>query len=228
MAIILLFIYSIIPVGILLTLSIGYTLSLQNDIFSAIMMAIFSIAALKIEQNKEKREVTWVNQAVILLLLPISLLNWLCYVLLSGWNYTILCMAICSICAGIYLKKYIQKKVLRRILFFLCFLLFIPVSFVSFFDWLFQDFGRNTVIQTLDSSDGNYRAAVICHDQGILGGDVVVEVYQVQTKMNFYIFQIWKKPKRVYFGDWAMYQDIKICWVEEDALSINGVVYRMD
>ncbi len=69
-----------------------------------------------------------------------------------------------------YLIRYGHKLALKIAVGVLSVILFLPLCLVSFFDLIFNDFGENTVVETVYSPDEVYRAEVIDDDQGALGG----------------------------------------------------------
>ena len=86
---------------------------------------------------------------------------------------------------------------------------------------------ENTVVKTVESSSGEYYAQVIDSDQGALGGDTLVKVYQ-DRGINALIFKIEKKLQRVYFGEWGEFNNMKIHWKDNNCLVINSVEYEIE
>jgi len=86
--------------------------------------------------------------------------------------------------------------------------------------------GQNTVVKTVDSPNGTYYAQVIDSDQGALGRDTLVDVYE-HKKLNAILFTIQKKPQRVYTGDWRDYENMQIYWRNDYCLVINGSENRI-
>ena len=104
-----------------------------------------------------------------------------------------------------------------------CLVLLFPMGLLSLFS-LFP-IGRNSVVQTLPSPGGTYYAEVIDSDQGALGGDTLVEVYDNQKRINLFVLSVQKKPQRVYWGDWGEFKTMKLEWQSEQVLLINGKPY---
>ncbi len=100
-------------------------------------------------------------------------------------------------------------------------------SCFSFLACIAGDFVKNTVVQTLDSPTGKYYAQVIDSDQGALGGDTIVYVYETKG-LTTLLFTIQKKPQQVYFGDWGEYKNMQIHWKDDNCLVINSVEYEID
>jgi hypothetical protein len=103
----------------------------------------------------------------------------------------------------------------------------LPIWFLSFIALIFGNFGQNTVVQAVESPNGKYCALVIDSNQGALGGDTLVDVYE-NSGFNAILFEIKKKPQRVYFGDWGEFEDIQIYWKDNNCLVINSVEYDID
>ncbi len=81
-------------------------------------------------------------------------------------------------------------------------LLLPALAIFSFFALTSGSIGQNTVVETVESPGGKYYAQVIDSDQGALGGDTFVDVYQ-SGEINALLFKIEKAPQRVYSGDWG-------------------------
>lgn len=227
-SVILLIFYSFVPLSSLIASSMGYSFVLRNYTISAIIVFIVSVIAIVMLLIDKDKEMTWIGRVSALLLLPISFINWLYYILLSEWKFMILCMLICSVCAFLYLIRYGNWKGLKIVIIIIGVLMFIPLSVFSLIDCIFNDFGCNTVVKTIYSSDEKYKAEVIDRDQGSLGGDTLVNVYEVQTGIDLYVLKIAKKPQCVYLGDWGEYQNMEISWIDEHTLIINGVTYAIN
>lgn len=88
------------------------------------------------------------------------------------------------------------------------------------------DFGKTTVVQTLDSPTGKYYAQVISNDQGAMGGNTTVHVYETK-ELNTILFTIKKEPQQVYVGDWDAYEDMEIYWESDNSLVINSVSHKI-
>ena len=113
-----------------------------------------------------------------------------------------------------------MKKVILALVIFV--LTVLPVTFFGFISLIFRNFGENTVVQTVESPDGAYYAEVIDSDQGALGGDTIVDVYEKV------FFNISKKSQRVYQGDWGEFRDMEIYWKDEHCLVINSTEYTIE
>ena len=116
---------------------------------------------------------------------------------------------------------------LKNVALVLSALMILPICFFSFIAFIFGNIGQNTVVQTVESPSGKYYAQVIDCDQGALGGDTLVDVYQ-DCGINAILFKIEKKPQRVYFGDWGEFENMQIHWKDDNCLVINSVEYEIE
>ena len=97
---------------------------------------------------------------------------------------------------------------------------------VLFFRLLFGNFGENTVVKTVESPNKEYYAEVIDSDQGALGGNTFVDVYE-KSIIKTPILTVCKKPKRIYSGKWGEYKKMQIYWKDDTCLVINSVEYKL-
>lgn len=93
---------------------------------------------------------------------------------------------------------------------------------------VFFSIGRITIVQTLPSPEGTYYAQVIDDNQGALGGNTLVEVYDTRKKIDLFFLSIQKDPQRVYWGRWGEFPNMKLEWESEQVLVINGRAYEVD
>ncbi|MBR6646856.1 MAG: hypothetical protein IKL09_05000 [Clostridia bacterium] len=115
------------------------------------------------------------------------------------------------------------RKVIVSVLFILM------TAFVIFFAFMMQLFGiigQNTVIQTIESPDKNHYAQIIDSDQGALGGDTLVIVYE-KREIDTFIFKLKDKPQRVYLGEWGEFKNMQMYWKDDTCLVINSVEYAI-
>ena len=102
----------------------------------------------------------------------------------------------------------------------------LPIGFFGFIALIFGNFGQNTVVQSVESPNGIYYAEVIDSDQGALGGDTLVDVYE-NKGIDTLIFKISKEPQRIYHGDWGEFYDMELYWKDDYCLVINSVEYTI-
>lgn len=110
---------------------------------------------------------------------------------------------------------------------------FIVIFFNGVADWLFGfialtfgNFAQDTLVKSIESPNGVYYAEVIDNDQGALGGNTYVDVYE--NVVDAMIFKVSKKPQRVYHGKWGEFENMKIYWNDENCLVINSVKHTIE
>ena len=116
--------------------------------------------------------------------------------------------------------KRVNPRAVKIILVVLLSLIAGLICVLSPFLLLFGSIGRDTVVQTVDSPNGDYRAEVIDSNQGALGGDTLVDVYN-NKEMNLLVLRIRKKPQRVYQGEWGEFNDMELQWKNEHCLIVS-------
>ncbi len=92
---------------------------------------------------------------------------------------------------------------------------------------IFGNIGQNTIVKNIESPNGSFHAQVIDSDQGALGGDTLVNVYE-KREMDTFIFKLKDKPQRVYLGEWREYESMYISWKDDKCLVINSVEYEIE
>ncbi len=146
--------------------------------------------------------------------------------LASHGKWVVASVFITIVCCSILSIKHGKPLVIKVIALILSVLMFLPVGFFGFIAVTFGFIGQNTVVQTVKSPNGNYTAEVIDSDQGALGGDTIVCVYE-KSVIDFLIFKVEKKPQRVYLGPWGAFKDMQIYWKNDGCLVINSAEYEI-
>lgn len=85
----------------------------------------------------------------------------------------------------------------------------------------FSDIGYSEVVDTVYSPDGSYRAELIDSNDGALGGDTVVKVYDETGILP-------RRPQTVYIGPWGEFEDMELYWKSDTVLCINGKAYEIE
>jgi len=141
------------------------------------------------------------------------------FVFIAVWVYVVCCYYISV--------KHGKPLLLKYVLLLLSVMMILPVCCIVFISLLFGNFGEKTVVQTIPSPSGKYYAQVIDDDQGALGGNTLVEVYEKCPVDNFFI-QIQKKPQTVYIGEWGESNSMDIYWKNDECLVINSIEYPIE
>lgn len=215
-----------LPVGTVLLSYLGYTLELFSVTVFAIVIACLSVSLVVLDfvyKNIIENKVACVFLAV---LVPLSIINAFMFVkehshvlsLVSGWA--------CASCCGYLAVKYAKPVILKNVALTISALMAVPVAFFILLS-VFFPIGKNTVVQTADSPSGRYYAEVVDSDQGALGGDTVVTVYE-KWEINLFLFKIKKQPQQVYFGEWGEFKNMDIYWKNDRCIVINSVEHRIE
>ena len=166
-----------------------------------------------------------VSQTLLTIIAPLSWLNVM--YLLDTKQIWVAVIAVVYVGSCHYLSiKHGKPLALKILAFVISTILALPICFFSFLSLAIGPFGENTVVQAVPSPSGEYYVEVIDSDQGALGGNTIVEVYE-NKKLDLGLFRIEKEPQRVYQGDWGEHLDMQIHWKDNNCLVINGVEYEI-
>lgn len=215
------------PAGVIITACFGYIFELISVSVFAVMLAALSVCIMVLDlvcQNTLENNVLRILLAIIT---PLSLINAAFYILECPQILVIGSILLSAGCCCYLTVKYGKPLSLKIIALVLSALMILPIGFFSFFALIFGNIGQNTVVQTVASPSGKYYAQVIDSDQGALGGDTLVDVYE-KSKINAILFEIEKKPQRVYSGDWGEFENMQIHWKDDNCLVINTVEYKIE
>ena len=224
---VLLFLYAILPIGTLVAGVFGYTLTLTSPAVCAIITAVISDAAVLVlwwQKDVQPHKSAQICYAVCT---PLAAVNWAFYLFQSGKTTIVVCMLISLACAALLAARYASPSALKLIGGILTALMTLPLALFSFLAMTFGDFGVETVVRTVPSPNGSHYAEVIDSDQGALGGDTVVNVYNAR-KVDTPFFKAAKSPQRVYVGDWGEHKSMTIYWQDEHTLIINSECYTIE
>lgn len=159
------------------------------------------------------------------LLLPAALVNTLFWALFGAWLIWVLSLIWVGFSVAVllvYPRSWITKMAVGVVASFLA-----AVTLVACFVAAFP-IGQNTVVQSVESPNGAYRAELIDSDQGALGGDTLVVVHYLKEEVDTFVFLFRRTPDHVYRGDWGRFKNMKIGWKSEQELLINGKVYFVE
>lgn len=214
------------PVGRLLCALAGYQFLLFSNTGFAVVLALLSVCTVCFSFHS--KEETSKTAGVFAALLPVlTLVNSLFLIFAKVNAFGILGLVVafgCSCCLTVGCAKSIALRIVALVI---AGVLAVPAGFLGFITLIFGNIGQNTVVKTVDSPEGTYYAQVIDSDQGALGGDTLVDVYEYK-KLNAILFTIQKKPKRVYSGEWRAFENMQIYWTNDHCLVINGTENIID
>ena len=106
-------------------------------------------------------------------------------------------------------------------------LLLLPILFLMLVLPFADMIGYRASVRIVMSPDRNYRAEIIDINQGALGGDTLVEVYDLRKQFDGIVFFFQKEPQVVYQGDWGKFETMKLEWESETVLLINGAPHEI-
>lgn len=215
------------PAGVIITVYLGYRFELISISAFAAAIALLSGCIVVLDlicENTPENKVMRILSAIIT---PLSLINSL-FCIIKCPHIWVIASVLFSAGICCYLTvKYGKPFTLKIVALVLSALMILPIGFFSFFAIVFGNIAQNTVVQTVVSPNGEYYAQVIDSDQGALGGDTLVKVYQ-KSIINAFLFEIEKKPQRVYTGDWGEFENMQIYWKNDHCLVINSVEYNLE
>ena len=224
----LLFVLTILyPAGVIITARLGYSFELISVSAFAIAIAVLSVCIVVLDIVFKNQLESKTVQILLAIITPLSLINAVSYIFECPQIWVIASVLASVGCCCFLVVKHGKPLALKIVALVLSALMVLPIGFVSFIALIFGNIGQNTVVQTVESPSGKYYAQVIDSDQGALGGDTLVDVYQ-DWGINALVFKIEKKPQRVYSGDWGEFENMRIYWKDENCLVINSVKYEIE
>ena len=218
-SVILILLLLFLPLCATFTFVNGYNFEMQNYILGAIILLIVFVSVIfSINKNEKSNKI----MCFFIALVPIiTEINWIFYISKSPNLIIFLLMVLCFISSVYLVVTLVRITWLQIVSIILSFVIFIPLSFLSFIVSIFP-IGEDTVINILESPNKGYYAEIIDSDQGALGGNTFIDVYDLRNNFDLYLFKIYKRPQRVYKGSWSAYKDIQIYWTTENNLIIDG------
>ena len=215
------------PAGVIITACLGYSFELISVSAFAITIAALSVCIVVLDPICKTTPENNTIRILLAIITPLSLINAVFYIFESPQIWVIASTLISAGCCCYLTVKYGKPLSLKIVTLVSSALMILPIGFFSFTALIFGNIGQNTVVQTVESPSGKYYAQVIDSDQGALGGDTLVDVYQ-GGGINAVLFKIEKRPQRVYFGDWGEFENMQIHWKDDNCLVINSVEYEIE
>ena len=215
-----------LPLGTLLSSCFGYQVELASvSVFSIVTAALSAFLAVLSSKPGESIQGGMVK-VLFALLAPISLIHAVFCMLECSKIWVVTSVFICAGCCLFLTIKHGKPLALKMIALVLSALMVLPIGFFGFFALIFGNIGQNTVVKSVASPNGGYYAQVIDSDQGALGGDTLVNVYETK-EIHALVFKLFKKPQTVYYGEWGEFETMQIEWTDENCLVINSVEYEI-
>ena len=215
------------PAGVVITACFGYSFELVSVSAFAIAIAALSVCIVVLDLICKNTLENNTIRILLAIITPLSLINAVFYIFKCSQICVIVSVLLSAGCCCYLTVKYGKPLILKVVALVLSALIILPIGFFSFIALIFGNIGQNRVVQTVESPSSKYYAQVIDSDQGALGGNVLVDVYE-KSKINAILFKIEKKPQRVYFGDWDEFENMQIHWKDDNCLVINSVEYEIE
>ena len=218
------------PFGALLAFCFGYRMELASVSAFVIVTAFLSVYLLVWSMKAGEAIAGGMMKVLFALLSPLSLINAaFCMIECSRMSriWVVTGAFVCIVCCLVLTVKHGKPLALKMIALVLSGLMILPVGFFEFMLLTFGNIGHNTVVKSVESPNGVYYAQVIDSDQGALGGDTLVDVYE-NKEINVLVFKLYKMPQRVYYGDWGEFENMEIHWKDDHCLVINSVEYDIE
>lgn len=155
-----------------------------------------------------------------LALLPVGLVN--CVLVAIGFGLPgCLCAPILCICCWIVgchsMPKGLWKVIGLIMSGFLTVLLVLLLPLAA----LFGDFGYVEVVEEATSPEGTYTAQLINADQGALGGDTFVWIYDNSRTVDLLFARFAPEREVFYRGEWGEFADMDLVWTDDETLTIE-------
>lgn len=219
--------YALVPLGRIVGAICGYDLVLCDYPIFIVSLTVLSVIAtvlllfLKISLGKV--------QIVFSALLPsLSAVNGLFLVLDSPWRATIFFALICFGCSIIILVQVAHHFALKTISVVFSVFLILLLLFSPLMNYIFGDLGLKTTVKSASSPQHTYTAKIIDSNQGALGGNTIVNVWNNRKVTDLFICKFLKSPVSVYTGNWGESDNMQISWENEHTLIINSREYVID
>ena len=193
-------------------------------VHGVVFTLIFTKIALGVLKSDSK---TATGSVLACLLFPASVIHastwtvgfarvWLAALLSLVWVVLSLCIMVKNV-RSLGAKLGVLVPSVLILLPTMLFMLFLPFTL-----------GYRMTVRTVISPEKTYRAEVIEVNEGALGGDTIVEVYNIHKEFDGMVFLFQKEPQEIYRGNWGLFETMKLEWESEQILKINGRAYEVD
>ena len=214
------------PVGCAAVACFGCILTVPSIAVYAFVTAFLSVCTVIIGFFVKEKSVSKSAMAVSAVLPPFSLICAVFCLIKCSTAFVAVCCLVSVVCSVTLAIRYGGPLILKTVSLVLTALLIIPAGSIMTVVLLFGKLSANTVVRTVESPSGQYYVEVIDSDQGALGGDTRVELYE--RVLDLGVFKIQKKPRRLYTGHYGEYSDMEIYWKDDSFVVINSVGYDVD
>ena len=217
-----------LPAGRPLCYLFGFRLMPVSYPVFAVIPALCGILELILIHKAGDTGVTKCVRVLFLLSVPLSLIGAMFYIVISGDLWTAgSCLASFAVCLVLALL-HVPKSGGKSAAVIVSVVLAVPVGFLCFISLVFGDIGVTTVVRSVESPSGSYRASIIDDDQGALGGATLVTVARTGPVFNAGLFRMVPIEKEIYSGKWGAFETMELEWIDDGCLSINGRPYPVE
>lgn len=223
----LLFVLTILyPAGVIITACLGYRFELISVSAFAIAIAVLSLCISALDILFKITVESRATGVLFAIITPISLINALMCIAADTQALVIASLLFSAICCCFLTIRLGRPSALKAVALALSAAMLLPIYFLGFIALTLGNFSENTVVQTIESPNGEYYAQVIDSAQGALGGNTFVDVRK--TVIDGLFFKIEKEPKRIYSGHWGEFKKMQIHWENDGCLVINSHKYEIE
>lgn len=210
------------PIGTFAASLCGYRLKLLSSVALCVCLAALSICLCVLEFTEKSGD-----SAAFAIIMPISMINAALIIVREGTAANAVCVAISLICCLLIAIRCTRPRWLKIASLTLSALMTAPLMLSCAVALLASNFGQTNIVKEVASPSGDYRAVVIDSDQGATGGNTFVDLYE-DVIFSCGIFELEKKPRRIYSGDWGEGERMDIYWKGDGILVIDDIEYRID
>lgn len=216
------FLLMAIPVAELLAALFGYQWVFdQYRGFAVVYTAVFCASVMLLPHDE-------LSAPVAALAVPMSVVNLYIQLFKAEDWFVILLFLLCALLSVRLLKAARAGKVWKTLSAVIAALLLALYLVVLPFTAFAIAVGETTVVDAVHSPYGTYRAELLNVDQGALGGDTAVKVYDETRVLNLGFCRLEKRPQTVYIGPWGEFEDMELYWESDTVLRINGKAYEIE
>lgn len=205
----------------------GYTFEITSIPAYIMVTAFLSVCMVGFSIAAEEKVESGTTRVLLPFLSPLSLVNGAFCLFQRGSLWVAVCACIAIGCCLFLTIKHGKPLPLTINALGLSAFLLLPIGLLAFFTLIFGNIRQDTVVKSVESPSGAYYAQVIDSDQGAMGGNTLVNVYE-SREFNALVFRVSKKPQKVYQGRWGEFEDMDIYWKNDKCLVINSVEYEIE
>lgn len=204
-----------------------FTVTLRFPLVTCVVLTLmFALVGMCLLRGEHKKT-NLVTSVLSSLLVPFSIVNISVWVWENRSFWILVLTSVWVVFAVLVMYTYGNHSFFQGVVMGGSAVVLLAVLLLSMF-FLFFSFGRVTVVRTVPSPEGTYYAELIDDDQGALGGNTLVKVYDTRKRLDLHFLSVYKNPQQVYWGRWGEFEDMKLEWESEQVLLINGRSYEVE